>query len=476
MPKLFCTFLLCITVKLFSQPNLVYLPVITTGLTSPIDLVNAGDGTNRVFIAQQGGLIKVYDAGFNYLADFLTVTGIVSGNEQGLLSLAFHPDYENPDPLIGGFFYVYYTNLSGDLELARYHVSAGNPNVANPASKQVILTIPHPGQSNHNGAKLLFGTDGFLYFATGDGGGAGDVPNNAQNPTSLLGKMLRINVTNSASPPFFTIPGGVNGNPWAGVQTPVDTADAIWAFGLRNPFRWSFDRLNQSMWIGDVGQNNWEEINFRAAGTHKGVNYGWRCYEGNAPFNTSGCGPSGNYVFPVLVYPNGAGSAAVTGGVVYRGTYNNLYGYYFAADVYTNTIYIINSLTLAVTTQPGPGGGAVACFGETENGEVYLVSIFGNTVYRLTPDVIVPVSTVDLPNKSFIRPSLITNGLLNIFTRELAKTVEIIQLNGSIVLKQQLIGNGVITIPLNKNLSGLYIVRLTTQQSTISQKIMIIHQ
>ena len=390
MPKLLRRFVI---ISIFivhqgsAQPNLVYLPAITSGLSAPIDFVNAGDGTNRVFIVQQGGLIKVYDEDFNFLSNFLTVTGIITGGEQGLLSMAFDPDYENPDPAIGGFFYVYYTNAAGDLEISRYHVSS-DPNVADPLTRVIILTISHPGQSNHNGAKLNFGADGYLYFATGDGGGGGDIPNNAQNPTSPLGKMIRMNVTNSASPPYYTIPPD---NPWAGVQTPVDTADLIWAFGLRNPFRWSFDRLNQDMWIGDVGQDLWEEINHRASNAHRGVNYGWRCYEGNAPFNTAGCGPIGNYIFPVFEYPNVAGPAAVTGGVVYRGTYDNLYGFYFAADVYSNTIYLINSVTHATVTRPGPGGGSVVSFGETELGELYVVSLFGNAVYRVTPDVILPV-------------------------------------------------------------------------------------
>lgn len=369
-------------------PPIAYTSVIS-GLDNPIDLVHAGDGSNRIFIAQQGGDILVYDADFDPLGTFLTVTGIVSGGEQGLLSIAFHPDYENTNPLIGGFFYVYYTNAAGNLELARYHVSSSDPNVADAASKQVVMTIPHPTNSNHNGGKLNFGIDGFLYFATGDGGGGGDPTNNAQRGNTLLGKMLRINVTNSATVPFYTIPPG---NPYAGAGDPLDE---IWAFGLRNPFRWSFDRQTQDMWIGDVGQAAWEEIDYRPSGSTGGVNYGWRCYEGTQPFNTTGCLPANNYIQPVFQYQNPpTGQAAVTGGVVYRG--NNfpvLRGYYFSADVYTGDLFLTHATTFTTTTQPGMTP-FVVCFGETEAGEVYAVSLDGN-IYNVGPDGPLPVSLIN---------------------------------------------------------------------------------
>lgn len=299
MPE-FCTvkkpvltvFFLLILILGQSQPVITYQSVIA-GLSAPVDVVNAGDGTNRIFVVEQGGAIKVFGSDFSALGTFLTVTGLATGGEQGLLSLAFHPSYEN-----NGFFWVYYTNSAGNLELSRYKVSAGNPNAADPNSRQVVLTIPHPGQTNHNGGKLNFGPDGYLYFATGDGGGGGDPSNNAQNGGNLLGKMLRIDVSTGTVAPFYTVP---TDNPYvsnAGVQ------DEIWALGLRNPFRWSFDRSNGDMWIGDVGQGAREEINFRSAGSTGGINYGWRCYEGNLTYNTSGCAAQSAYVFPVYDYPN----------------------------------------------------------------------------------------------------------------------------------------------------------------------------
>lgn len=368
-----------LTSNTYAQPVINFQQVIT-GLSSSLDFVNAGDGTGRIFIVQQGGTIRVYNSSYVLLGDFLTVTGISTGGERGLLSMAFDPDYSST-----GFFWVYYTNSAGNLEIARYHVSA-NPNVADAASKQVVITIPHPVNSNHNGGKLNFGADGYLYLGTGDGGSGGDPPNNAQNGNVLLGKMLRINVSRSASAPFYTIPAD---NPYV---TNPSVLDEIWDLGLRNPFRWSFDRLTHDMWIGDVGQDQREEINFRAAGATGGVNYGWRCYEGNNSFNTTGCGAVGNYVFPVYDYANPApGSAAVTGGLVYRGTaYPAMYGYYFAADNYSGNLYLVNPTNSFSTTVHSGYPGFIAGFGETESGELYAVTLF-NGVYRVTTSTVLPL-------------------------------------------------------------------------------------
>lgn len=353
-----------------AQPVLSLTPVIS-GLSSPIELVHAGDGSKRIFIVQQGGSILVYDKNFAYLGAFLTITsGFTSGGERGLLSLAFHPGYAT-----NGFFFVYYTNGNGDLELARYKVST-NANVADAPTKVIIKTIAHPTNSNHNGGELHFGNDGFLYLSTGDGGGGGDLPNNAQNTGVLLGKMLRFNVTTSIDPPFYTIPPT---NPYG---------NEIFAIGLRNPFRWSFDRLTHDMWIGDVGQNSWEEINYRPADSSLGVNYGWRCYEGNATYNTSvGCSsPVTGYTFPVYTYPN-PGGAAITGGAVYRGvTYIGLKGYYLASDFYSGVFYklkfdTINQVWVTTSQTLSPAG--MSNFGESEDGELYAVSLFSNAVYRI---------------------------------------------------------------------------------------------
>lgn len=391
--KIYCRLLLlytfcCCMLFAIAQPVVSFNSVINNStpggaLANPVDIVNAGDNSQRLFVVQQGGVIRVYDQTPTFIGNFLTVTGLGTGGERGLLSMAFHPDYEN-----NGYFFVYYTNTNGDIELARYHTPAATPNAADPASKQVVLTIPHPGETNHNGGKLNFGSDGYLYFATGDGGGGGDVPNNAQTGSSLLGKMLRINVSGSATGPLYTIPPD---NPFLATAPDDNIRDEIWAIGLRNPFRWSFDRQTQDMWIADVGQNLWEEVNFLPAGSDRGVNYGWHCFEGTHTFNGgTGCPINGPVITPILDYPhnNATGGVAVIGGYVYRGTLNPaIAGHYIFADESSGNVWLLP-----------PGGAAadtiqfkniltlISSFGEAENGELYVTNLNGQ-VYRVLATV-----------------------------------------------------------------------------------------
>ena len=375
--------LVLISQALLAQPVLsLSASVIPSGLSQPMQLVNAGDRTNRIFIVQKGGTVLVYNSSFVLQGTFLTVTNVSTDGERGLLSMAFHPDYET-----NGFFYVYYTNNTmgsvGDLEIARYHVS-GDANIADAASKVVLITIPHQYASNHNGGQLHFGQDGYLYLSTGDGGGGGDPNNNSQNTSVLLGKMLRFNVNTSLTPPFYTIPPG---NPYS---------NEIFALGLRNPYRWSFDRLTHDMWIGDVGQNSHEEINYRAAANTLGVNYGWKCYEGNVPYSLTGCLPMSNYTFPVFTYPT-VSPKSITGGVVYRGTvYPLLKGWYVAADFYSGIFYKLKSNGVGgfntFTQNLAPTG--IVNFGETEDGEVYVVSNTNNSVMRLMATSFLPLNLI----------------------------------------------------------------------------------
>jgi glucose/arabinose dehydrogenase len=361
-------FLVLLVNNAVAQPVLSLTPVIT-GLSLPMQVLHAGDTSNRIFVVQKGGSIRVYNKSYTLLGTFLTVTGITTSGERGLLSMAFHPDYAN-----NGFFYVYYTNANGDLELARYKVSA-SPNTADAGSKAVLITIPHPTNANHNGGMLHFGADGYLYLSTGDGGGSGDQPGNAQNTSVLLGKLLRFAVNTSATAPYYTVPPD---NPFG---------NEIFAYGLRNPFRWSFDRLTNDIWIGDVGQDSYEEINHRPADSIKGANFGWRCYEGNNTFNTAGCLGISNYTFPVYTYPTPGPQGAITGGTVYRGeTYIALRGYYISADFYTGNFYIIqydsvnhtHTTTIQTLTPTG-----LSNFGETEDGEMYAACLNNGTVYRV---------------------------------------------------------------------------------------------
>lgn len=451
-----------------AQPVISYNSVIS-GLSSPVDIVNAGDGTNRIFVVEQGSggtaAIKVYSAAYASLGTFLTVTGISTGGEQGLLSMAFHPNYEN-----NGFFWVYYTNSAGNLEVSRYKVSAGNPNIADAASKQVVITIPHPGQTNHNGAKLNFGSDGFLYFATGDGGGSGDPNNNAQNGNNLLGKMLRINARIDTAATLYTVPAS---NPF--VSNP-NVLDEIWALGLRNPFRWSFDRLNDNMWIGDVGQGQKEEVNYRTAAQSAGVNYGWRCYEGTLTFNTNGCLSQSNYIAPVFEYNNLQGNntpASVVGGFVYRGTaHPSMQGYYYCCDVYTGNLYKINITNFSSSTQTGLPT-LVVGFGETEAGELLAVSLNGNA-YALAPSV--PTSVANLTNEQQPRiyPTVVTNRRITLELPQSFTQLQILTMNGAVVQQENITSRmGIFEMPLQQLSSGVYVVKLISNKRTWVQKMVV---
>jgi len=362
-------------------PTIVFQPVIT-GLSAPVDIVNAADGSNRIFVVQQGGTIKVYDQALNFLGNFLTVTNILSGGEQGLLSLAFPPNYSST-----GFFYVYYTSApAGDVTVARYSRSAGDPNLADAGSGVVLLSIPKPTGGtgipfgNHNGGKLNFGPEGFLYFATGDGGNdnnlVNDPYNNAQDGSTLRGKMIRLDVSN-LNPPYYFIP---SDNPY--VNDP-NVRDEIWTLGLRNPWRWSFDRLTHDMWIGDVGQGQREEVDFRTAGNTGGINYGWHCREGMiaTPDVSPPCNPT-NYVPPIFDYTHNVstGGIAITGGYVYRGSeFPTLYGYYVTADYHSGNLWLLHSDGTSNRQAGFPQ--FITTFGEAEDGTLYATA--GSSIVKV---------------------------------------------------------------------------------------------
>ena len=356
-----------------AQP-IIQLQTFATGFTRPISIASAGD--ERLFIVEQRGMIHILDAqGQTLPTPFLDIRSRVNSasNERGLLGLAFHPDYAE-----NGFFYVNYTNTAGHTRIARYQVSENNPDVADPESELIIMAVNQPF-SNHNAGDISFGPDGYLYFGLGDGGSGGDPQNHGQNRMSLLGKMIRIDVDNGEP---YSIPPD---NPFANDDF---TRDEIWALGLRNPWRFSFDRLTGDMWIADVGQNAWEEINFQPASSTGGENYGWRCYEGNNTYNTSGCLPASAYTFPIHVYPNNfANGCSVTGGYVYRGSnFSDLSGHYIYADYCSGRIWAL--------TPDGDGGwtnrllmqGAstqYAAFGENQNGELFLAARNSGIILRV---------------------------------------------------------------------------------------------
>lgn len=349
-----------------------------TGLSSPVHIVNAKDGTNRMFVVQQRGIVRVVQPGQTTFTDFLNISTVVSnsGSERGLLGLAFHPQYS-----ANRRFFVYYTRQAdGAIEIAEYETPVGTPNVANNTAVRVIITIPHPTFSNHNGGTIAFGPDGFLYAGTGDGGSGNDPGNNAQNINSLLGKMLRLDInTPVGQVPAYNIPPT---NPYAGVAG----ADEIFAIGLRNPYRFSFDRggTNQ-LWVGDVGQDAVEEVSVVTLGG----NFGWRVYEGNSCTNIDPglCIPA-NFIPPVTQYANAGSRIAVTGGYVYRGAQGIFpNGTYVFADYGSGEIFTWNNSTQTMVLDTPR---SISSFGEDEAGELYAVGL-GGTVERIgTPT---PTST-----------------------------------------------------------------------------------
>lgn len=359
---------------------------IVTNLNFPTFAVAPKGDMCRLFVTEKRGVIKVLKiAGSgspSLIGTFLDIDSLVGGSttvggEQGLLGLAFHPDYRT-----NGYFFVNYTNNSGHTVIARYRVSAGDPNVADPSSALILMTITQP-QPNHNGGWMDFGPDGYLYIATGDGGSGNDPWNNAQNLNTKLGKMLRIDPNVTGSSPAFFVP---SSNPLAG----GGGDSTIWAYGLRNPWRCSFDRLTGDLWMGDVGQGAREEVNFQEAGATDLRNYGWRCKEGNLCTGLSGCTcPSASLTDPVKVYNYAAGvnnGRCVIGGYVYRGcAIPDLQGFYIHGD-YVNTNFwamrynpvdgVTDHTVLNSQLNPSMSGTAVnslASFGEDGRGEIYIV-------------------------------------------------------------------------------------------------------
>ena len=359
--------LFALVLSLSARAAIVF-ETVATDLSDPVSITHAGD--SRLFITLQIGQVVIHDGTGRLPTPFLDIRSLVSaGNERGLLSVAFHPRYQE-----NGFFYVNYTNTQGDTVIARYSVSASDPNRADPASARQLLFIDQPF-ANHNGGQLQFGPDGYLYIGMGDGGAGGDPGNRAQNLTDLLGKMLRIDVNGNP----YSIPPS---NPF--VQNTAARPE-IWSSGLRNPWRFSFDRHTGDLWIADVGQGSLEEIDFQSRWSIGGENYGWRIMEGTRCFSPTVNCPRTNLVLPVIEYGHTNGACSVTGGYVYRGTRSpRLFGQYIYGDYCNGVIWAatrepdgrVTSRQLIDTTFN------ISTFGEDFNGEIY-VADHGGVVYRI---------------------------------------------------------------------------------------------
>ena len=340
------------------------LQTLARNLNSPVFLTAPPGDTNRLFVLEQGGTIKVLDrANGNVLSTFLTLTGITSGGEQGLLGLAFDPHYTT-----NGRFYVHYTDVNGAITIVRFLVT--NADIADPASQVVLVSIPHPTFANHNGGMLAFGPDSCLYAAVGDGGSSGDPNNNAQNLASRLGKLLRIDPTTGAACTNETL------NPFLSGGDQL-----VWSFGLRNPWRFSFD--GDDLYIGDVGQDAREEINVSAGpNAGRGLNYGWRLMEGSVCFNpTTNCN-GGTLTLPTVEYTHDNGACSVTGGYVYRGqAIPAAQGTYFYADFcagFVRSFRFNNGSALERTEWPLLAAPSITSFGQDGVGELYILTKGGN--------------------------------------------------------------------------------------------------
>ena len=352
----------------------IALTPFASGLERPVFITSARDGTDRTFIVEQGGKILVRKGGVVLPTPLLDISNLVTqGGEQGLLGLAFHPSFKTNRK-----FFVNYTNRSGDTIIREYKTSTSNPDRTDPFSPRTVLKVDQP-YSNHNGGMLAFGPGGYLYIGLGDGGNGDDPGNRAQNTGTLLGKMLRINVNGKTSTRGYLIPGS---NPYVGRSG----LNEIWQTGLRNPWRFSFDRKTGTMWIGDVGQGSYEEIDravHTSTGSGRGYNWGWRVMEGrHCHIPSSGCRTSGK-VLPITEYTQASnGRCAVTGGYVYRGSQiPALVGYYVYGDFCSGEIWAIranSSYPPDRITLVGTGSGRnVSSFGESATGELFVVDLNG---------------------------------------------------------------------------------------------------
>ena len=429
--------------------------------SSPVDFQNAGDNTNRVFVVEKPGRIKVFDDRTNVSSTktFLNISDkvISSGSEEGLLGLAFHPDY-----IHNGYFYVYYT-APNQLRsvVAKYQVSSTNPDSADKNSELILLTQTQPF-SNHNAGQLAFGPDGYLYIGFGDGGSGGDPNGNGQNKSVFLGKILRIDVDNPENGMNYGIP---TDNPFK--NNTDGYKEEIYAYGFRNPWRFSFDHATGWLWCADVGQNLYEEIDI----VENGKNYGWRCYEGNHSYNSTNCGDISEYTFPVWEYDHNP-ECSITGGYVYRGANQpGLTGKYIYGDYCSNKIWALsydgvnpatNEFLLAAPSSP-------YSFGEDEASELYLCAANGR-IYKFTPSTETSATDANsLPEGYYLKqnypnPFNPTTTITYNVPKESSVRIELLNSIGEVV--EQLVNttkpSGIFKnrIDASKFASGVYFVRM----------------
>jgi len=454
--KFLFIFSLLITSSLLSQE--VDIALFAGGFDNPVDIQNAGD--DRLFVVEQDGRIKILNSdGSTNATDFLDISSISSsGGERGLLGLAFHPDYEN-----NGYFFVNYTDNSGDTQISRFSVDGGDPNIADPGSELQLMNIWQP-YTNHNGGCVQFGPDGYLYIGMGDGGSGGDPDDYGQNLMESLGKMLRIDIDNPGGGENYGIPVD---NPYVGDP---DALDEIWASGVRNPWKFSFDSQTNDIWIADVGQNSLEEIN-QEMSTSAGLNYGWRCYEGNSPYNTTDCPDPSELTFPVAQYSHSGGNCSITGGYVYRGNvYSDIQGLFLFADLCSGMIGTVDQNGDMI--DHGNFGGTWTSFGEDVDGELYIAD-HGGSIYKIEGGEILGNPDVEENLISMI-PNPASDSLYISLKNQNLNTISIIDLKGSTVFT---ISNMTVSdklIPINNLSKGVYLVTITSDNGSSFVKKLVI--
>lgn len=457
-------FLFGIFSYLSAQQSGITLELFSSGFDSPLDLQHAGD--DRIFIVEQGGKIKIIqpDGSINDIPFLDIGSKISSSGERGLLGLAFHPEYQD-----NGYFYVNYTNLDGDTRVVRYSVDPNNADLSLPNSDLLIIGFDQP-YANHNGGHILFGADGFLgmdgylYIASGDGGSGGDPDRNAQNINSLLGKILRIDVDNPSNGENYGIP---TDNPFVGNP---DAKEEIWAYGLRNPWRFTVDGGLGTV-IADVGQSEIEEINWQSDNS-AGLNYGWRCYEGSQPYNTSNCPPSGELTFPFAEYSHTNGNCSITGGQIREVGFPDIQILYFFADFCSGLIGSVDRENGWITEYGNFPGNWVS-FGEDNSYNLYIIDITDGKIFKIdTSPLSIDDSEMDSGIKIFPNPAseILTLQMLNDNIEE----IRIYDTKGVLVLNQTTLSASEISIPIDNLTHGLYFVEiLNNQGKSIRRKLII---
>ena len=457
----------------FSYAQDLDLELYASNFDRPVGIKNAGD--ERLFIVEQDGYIRIINGdGSIQSTPFLDIDSQVinTGNERGLLGLAFHPDYA-----VNGYFFVNYINNSGNTVISRFTVDSSNPGAADPNSEFNIIDYDQP-YSNHNGGDLAFGSDGYLYIASGDGGSSGDPINYSQNTLSLLGKLLRIDVNSTTETQNYSIPAS---NPFVGDP---NTRAEIFAYGLRNPWKFSFDRQNNDLWIADVGQNEYEEINLAsAADAATGLNYGWRCYEGNDPYNLSDCSDPSEYTFPIGGYyhfNDGLSKCSITGGYRYRGTtYPNFNGWYFFADICSQEIgYLVyDETSMEWNRTLVQFSGQWVAFGEDLDGEMYVSDLTSGDIYKIV-DTTLSIDDTSLSSIS-VYPNP-TKSILNINfgtsnNSDLSTKISIYDLQGKKIKSILRNTESIQKINTSQLSEGIYVLKINNQNGEQSTHKLVIY-